>query len=356
MSPRIKFDKVSNEKFFNKLNVYYNQKTPFVAYRKKNSLDLMCHVDNNCISVKSLKVRRPGFFFMPFEQSQNGYKIALENSFTTQLKIEKTPHSNSIKLKNLVTFQKQKKEYLRSISKIINIIRKSDLSKVVYSDVFDFKDMEKNSIKYFKNLLNLHLDAHCYLFYHPIEGCWLGASPETLVNLNNSNLKTVAIAGTKKKEVNEWTRKETEEQKIVEKYIVNKLKPICEKVNTTKKETIKAGGIEHLKSTIEAVSKSSVNNIIKTIHPTPAVAGFPLKKALNVIKGLEKHKRSFYTGYFGIISKDGCETYVNLRCINLTKDRASVYVGGGITHDSIPESEWNEIILKSETILKIFKD
>tara|TARA_B100001057_G_scaffold272144_1_gene272391 strand:- start:3761 stop:4831 length:1071 start_codon:yes stop_codon:yes gene_type:complete len=356
MNPKIKFDEVSNEKFFDKLNIYYNQKTPFIAYRKKNSLDLMCHVDNNCVSVKSLKSCKPGFFFMPFEQSQTGYKIALENSFATHLKLEKNPHINSITLKKLVAFQKQKKEYLRSISEIINMINKSDLLKVVYSDVFEFKDVERNSIKYFKNLLNLHLDALCYLFYHPNEGCWLGASPETLINLNNFNLKTVALAGTKKKEVNKWTLKEIEEQKIVEKYIVNKLLPICEKVNTTKKETIKAGGIEHLKSTIEAVTRSSVSKVIKAVHPTPAVAGFPLKKALTVIKGLEKHKRSFYTGYFGIVSEDGCETYVNLRCINVTKDRASVYVGGGITHDSMPESEWNEIILKSETILKIFED
>ena len=49
-------------------------------------------------------------------------------------------------------------------------------------------------------------------------------------------------------------------------------------------------------------------------------------------------------------------TYVNLRCVNIVKDKALVYVGGGITYDSKPVSEWNEIILKSETILKIFAD
>ena len=109
MNPKIKFGEVSNKKFFDKLNICYNQKTPFVAYRKKNSLDLMCHVDDNCVSVKSLKSCKPGFFFMPFEQFQTGYKISLENSFTTHLKLEKNPHTNSITLKKLVALQKQKK-------------------------------------------------------------------------------------------------------------------------------------------------------------------------------------------------------------------------------------------------------
>ena len=356
MIPKIKFGKVSNKKFFDKLNLCFEQRTPFVAYRKKNSIDLICHIDNNCISVKSLKGCKPGFFFMPFDRSNPGYKISLENSLATQLNTKKITHSNLNSIKNLKSSENQKKKYLKSVTKIIEKIGKSNLSKVVYSDVFEFENVEKNSINHFKKLLNSHFDALCYLFYHPNEGCWLGASPETLINLNNFNLKTVALAGTKKKEANKWTRKEIEEQKIVEKYIVNKLKPICQKVNTTKKETIKAGGVEHLKSTIEGVSKHPVSDIIKTIHPTPAVAGFPLKKALTVIKDLEKHKRFFYTGYFGIISEGWCETYVNLRCVNIVKDKALVYVGGGITYDSTPVSEWNEIILKSETILKIFAD
>ena len=44
-------------------------------------------------------------------------------------------------------------------------------------------------------------------------------------------------------------------------------------------------------------------------------------------------------------------SFVNLRCLNLKSNQAHIYVGSGLTKDSVPLSEWNEILKKSETML-----
>ena len=47
------------------------------------------------------------------------------------------------------------------------------------------------------------------------------------------------------------------------------------------------------------------------------------------------------------------ELFVNLRCMQLLKDKVAIYVGGGITGESSPESEWQETALKSNTMLRV---
>ena len=44
---------------------------------------------------------------------------------------------------------------------------------------------------------------------------------------------------------------------------------------------------------------------------------------------------------------------MNLRCDNIKGSMAKIFVGGGITKDSVPEDEWEEIVLKSNTILNV---
>ena len=355
MSLNIKFNCVSNDTFFNNIDSFYNKSIPFIAFRKKNSDFVRCIKDENPRKLKSISDVHSGFVFMPFNKDVNGYKLELENSFSTQLKPKTIPSFIYPSIKNLINYEKQKKEYLESVTQIKKNLN-LNFSKVVYTNIFDVEKEKTNPIRNFKNLLNLHLDALCYLFFHPDEGCWLGASPETLVNLDDNNLKTVALAGTKRPEHEGWSEKENTEQKIVEKYILDKLSPICKQIKITKQQTIKAGNVEHLKSTITAKTKCSPSELIDLIHPTPAVCGYPFDKAVKQINEVEKHSRSFYTGYLGLINSSNCETYVNLRCARIKDGKTTLYAGGGITIDSIAESEWNEIVSKTETILKIFSN
>ena len=88
-------------------------------------------------------------------------------------------------------FKKYKKQYIDDVISIVNQISSSDLTKVVYSKCFEFDIKSENIIRYFKNILNLYPGAFCYLFYHPEEGFWMGASPETLVEIQNRFKKII---------------------------------------------------------------------------------------------------------------------------------------------------------------------
>ena len=122
-------------------------------------------------------------------------------------------------------------------------------------------------------------------------------------------------------------------------------------------ETIKAGNVLHLLTKIYGalkLDKYNLKNFINALHPTPAICGIPRKKAKQFILDSEGYNREFYTGFLGELnSEERSELYVNLRCMQLKQNNAIIYVGGGITKDSIPEKEWIETVNKTNTIKKV---
>ena len=94
------------------------------------------------------------------------------------------------------------------------------------------------------------------------------------------------------------------------------------------------------------------------LHPTPAVNGVPKEQSKRLIKQIElegsNQDRSLYSGFIGLASKTSSKLYVNLRCCQLTKNNAHIYVGGGYTIQSKVENEWEETESKSETLTRIF--
>ncbi|MDZ7613679.1 MAG: chorismate-binding protein [Flavobacteriaceae bacterium] len=86
----------------------------------------------------------------------------------------------------------------------------------------------------------------------------------------------------------------------------------------------------------------------------------PKETARNFIMEHEGYDRSFYTGFLGEINLNSGDEksasthlFVNLRCMELFEDKAVIFVGGGITSDSIKEKEWEETVAKSATMKAI---
>ena len=161
----------------------------------------------------------------------------------------------------------------------------------------------------------------------------------------------MALAGTKFSSQEGWTKKEIEEQQIVKNEIYNNLMPLCSKLSAGETITSQAGNLQHLETLFKGKSNASILEIIDALFPTSAIAGFPKKIALPLISEYEKHDRSFYSGFLGSIENNLAYSFVNLRCLNLKSNQAHIYVGSGLTKDSVPLSEWNEILKKSETML-----
>jgi isochorismate synthase len=248
-----------------------------------------------------------------------------------------------------------KQKYLTSCTQLIADINNGDFEKVILSRIKRVP-LKIAPINIFHKLNLLYKNTFNYIISIENLGCWIGASPETLVNICGKTLKTQSIAGTKVSNETKWNEKEIEEQQFVTEFILNTLKKYSNKVLQNGPYTLQAGSVQHLKTDISCdLQDTRWTTILKSLHPTPATCGLPKKKSQNHINNIEKHQRKFYTGFLGLISKESKNIFVNLRCMEILNGHAYIYIGGGITGKSIPMEEWNETERKSETLLAAIK-
>lgn len=332
----------------------WKSKKPFVAYRFPNEQKLFVHLQKNDDWVcpdDNFK----GFVMFPFFTKSTPLGIRGDEKLESPLNSKET-RSFSKQLIKTKSFSNQREVYIEKIQKALQELRLNTLKKVVLSTRFDLKCSNLNPISYFEKLLIQYPKTFNYIIYHPEEGTWLGATPEALIELENDQLTTFALAGTKPTNFERWGIKELEEQKYVSDQIYATLSedPTCSDISISDIETIQAGNIDHILTKISAnIQQPNVWKLARSLHPTPAVGGVPKNDSLEFIKKHENYNRSFYTGFLGIHESLRTRFFVNLRCMRLSNNKASIYVGGGITSKSDPASEWNEIIHKAQTMLQV---
>jgi isochorismate synthase len=228
--------------------------------------------------------------------------------------------------------------------------------KAILSRVKQVERGEKTCTAILTDLISLYGDrAFIYLVSSPHFGTWIGATPEILISGNENKLKSMSLAGTKKSAEESWTAKEQEEQQMVTDFVKEQIfHSTPTHFNEFPVETIHTGAVYHLCTRFEFLLKQSKwGKLINALHPTPAVCGLPREKALKLIAQHETHNRNFYAGLIGKKSKEELAVFVNLRCMQVTKNDFLLYIGGGITQQSIPENEWNETENKAKTLMRV---
>lgn len=194
----------------------------------------------------------------------------------------------------------------------------------------------------------------------PLTGTWLVATPETLLSGDGTWWKTTAMAGTMPYQdgFQEWSRKNCQEQHVVETYIEECLSAIAEDVIKDGPATRRAGNLVHLCTDFRfhLTPGHTVGDVLTALHPTPAVCGIPKEKAYRFIKDNEHTPRLYYSGFMGPVGIDGkTSLYVSLRCARLDGNSAVLYAGGGIMPESEALSEWEETENKMQTIGDVLK-
>ncbi|WP_367890025.1 isochorismate synthase [Polaribacter batillariae] len=348
---------------FDKIHASYSTKKPFVAYRKPNSTEISAFFMKDDALHYSKNYNESGFVFAPFNNEENTILFPKENAEFLQEKLE-LKIDTSVK-EPFISSHSSKENHIKIIKKAIDSIKMGTMQKVVISRE-ELVFLEKFVlINVFKKLLSTYNNAFVYVWYHPKIGLWLGATPETLLEVEQAVFNTMSLAGTQVANSNEhivWKSKELEEQQLVTDFIKQQLKNIANSLKINKTETIKAGSLLHLRTKVSGNlnKKSTLKELIAALHPTPAVCGLPRNVAKDFILENENYQRSFYTGFLGEInfnsSKKGkkeTHLFVNLRCMKINNHKASIYVGGGITKDSIANKEWEETVSKSKTMNRV---
>lgn len=372
---------MSSEDLFERLEQQLSNKLPFVVYRKPNTSTLKSLLQKDIILHQTSSFKESGFVFAPFDLTKAAYIIPTEHSEFFEVQMSQIEiQSNSANLQTSTT-DKDCKAHIALVEKGKKAIDQGQFQKVVLSRKEEVQLSNSNVIRIFKNIVQTYTSAFAYCWFHPEVGLWMGATPETLLKIEGQRFSTMALAGTQKfKGTTDviWHEKEREEQQFVTDFILESLKPVIDNIATSEVQTAKAGTLLHLRTLISGTlngSNKSYKDLIQSLHPTPAVCGYPKLEAKKFILDNEPYSREFYSGFLGELhfkeSKSRntrrrnvennayravtavSDLYVNLRCMKIENQNAHIYVGGGITKDSDAALEWDETIHKSFTMKSI---
>lgn len=353
------------EVILTKAKNHFKQKLPFVLYFKPNSDKINGFFQQNNTLFEANNFDEKGFVFSIF----NGTQTVLIPESESEIMYE-VFQKNEIEIQEKeLNFQDEiaKNSFEILVDKGIQAIKNNQFKKVVLSRKESVDLVNFDLFNAFSNLVHLYPSTFVYCFYHPKIGLWLGATPEQLLKAKDNFFKTIALAGTQKDQGSDeviWATKEKEEQQFVTDYIIEKVKNIASEITVSSPYSVKAGSVWHIKTDISGVLNLGfgLKKIIQLLHPTPAVCGFPKQESKEFILENEDYNRNFYTGFLGELNFEiQTDLFVNLRCLeielasNLALTKAHLFMGCGITKDSIPEKEWEESCSKSMTMKRVLE-
>lgn len=345
------------------LNRALSEKRPFVCYRKPNSTKVKVLVQQDDRPADFDFETTKGFLFAPFDA--NNELLFIPNERSLQLSFDiLTQTTVSNPEPSLYLDAATADAHKELVEKAIRFIQDGQAHKIVLSRKETLSIERIPLLDLYLSLARTYPNAFAYLWFHPISGAWLGATPETLITCSQGQFQTMALAGTRisRDHVGKpWGAKEIREQQLVVDQIQDKLHGIDLKISD--RITKKAGAIEHLCTIIsgELRNQFSLEKLVRLLHPTAAICGLPTEVSKSFILANEGYDREYYTGFLGEWQpeeKGGAEAslFVNLRCMKLESpnyNKASIYVGGGITSESDSDDEVMETVAKSKVMKRL---
>jgi len=258
--------------------------------------------------------------------------------------------------------------YEEAVARAVQRIRDGELEKIVLARDVEIDAPADHDPPAVLALLREAFPS-CYVFaVGRAEATLIAASPELLVRREGQRASTVALAGSTRRSadpaVDEHlgerllrSEKDREENAIVVRRIAQALTPYAVWVTTAPEPAlVRVANIQHLATPIRAQLASPLGAIelAGALHPTPAVGGEPLQKAIAMIPALEGLDRGWYAGPVGWCDTTGDgEFCVALRCALLRGRLARLYAGCGIVRDSDPADELAETEIKLQALLPV---
>jgi menaquinone-specific isochorismate synthase len=210
----------------------------------------------------------------------------------------------------------------------------------------------------------------CHFAIQPTEGfAFIGSTPELLYRREYRHIETEAVAGTRPRgettlqddrlgrELQD-SEKDRYEQRIVTDFLSEAMDQLCSSHNGHDKVSLlKTARVQHLVTRLRGTLRLETTDadILKAIHPTPAVAGVPRDAALAAIAKLEPFDRGWYAGAVGWLGGNNGQFDVGIRSALVHGKGIDLYSGAGIVDGSTPEDEWNEIEQKISGFLGILE-
>lgn len=260
-----------------------------------------------------------------------------------------------------------KEQFCNMVEKAKHHIREGDIFQIVLSNRLSapFEGSLFNTYRVLRTI-----NPSPYMFYFSGTDVEVaGASPETLVKLENGVLHTFPLAGTRPR------GKNAEEDIALEKELLADKKELSEhnmlvdlgrndlgkisRFGTVQVEKLHSverfSHVMHIGSTVrgEIDEKHDAFDAIEAVLPAGTLSGAPKIRACQLIGELENNKRGIYGGAIGYIDFAGnMDTCIAIRIAYKKNGKVFVRSGAGIVADSVPEKEFEECINKAKASLK----
>lgn len=260
-----------------------------------------------------------------------------------------------------------KEEYCRIVERAKHYIREGDIFQCVPSNRLD-ADFEGSLLDTYRMLRTTNPSP--YMFFFSSDDMEVaGASPETLVKLEDGILHTFPIAGSRPRgatpEEDDRLEKEllADEKELSEHNMLvdlgrNDLGRISE-FGSVKVEQymqiLKFSHIMHICSSVRGKLRRGLTALdaVEAVLPAGTLSGAPKIRACEIINELENCKRGIYGGAIGYIDLRGnLDTCIGIRLCYKKNGRVFVRSGGGIVADSVPETEYIETVNKAKAVVK----
>ncbi len=280
------------------------------------------------------------------------------------LKGEKAPDV-PLKLKSDFRPLFDEKQYCEMVEKGKHYIFEGDIFQVVLSNRLE-AEMEGGLLDAYRVLRTTNPSP--YMFYFSgSDGEISGASPETLVKLDNGRLHTFPLAGTRR-------RGETDEEDLaLEKELLADEKERAEhnmlvdlgrndigkisKIGSVEVEKYMSierySHVMHIGSTVGGDIRDDKDALdaVDAILPAGTLSGAPKLRACEIINELENNKRGIYGGAIGYVSFTGnLDTCIAIRLAFSKNGKVFIRSGAGIVADSVPENEYRECLQKAAAV------
>ena len=281
----------------------------------------------------------------------------------------KALEANKIKL-DMLQASVAKQAYIDQVNQLKKHLTAGDIYEITYCIAFSLKDITLDPIALYTKLNSLSPMPFSALYKNDSQYV-ICASPERFLGKRAQRIFSQPIKGTRKR--NEDPVLDEQEKLILQ----NDPKEIAENVmivdlvrndltKSAKLSTIEVSelfgihtfaNLHQMISTVEAELKADcgIFECIQNAFPMGSMTGAPKLRAMELIEEVENTKRGLYSGSIGYIDAIGDFDFnVIIRSIFYDKNAKtlSFQVGSAITLDADPEKEYEECLLKAESILK----
>ncbi len=285
-----------------------------------------------------------------------------------------------------------KKSWCTLAENAIKEIHSGKFNKLVTSRRYSLQSTAPVSThRLLSNLVNYYPGCSIFSYRNTTsdaENTVIAASPERLVTLQNHTLQSDALGGTISRNtamqdssaapfflkhlLYQTESERSESQKLLKEHnyisrtIYQNLDPLCHSLTMPLSPNLmKLHHLYHLETPIKGKLMACYDlfDVIKALHPTPAIAGLPSQAARQWLLDNENYHRGWYTGAFGWLdSRGNGDLAVMLRCTLIRRKtddstqavtQLDLFAGAGLVAESTPDAEWQETELKMKTILEM---